>query len=123
MPQTKEQKRECNRRWYLKNRERLIQKQKEYENKNKDKRKKYRESPNGKKSRRITKWKYQGVLCFDWDLLHDLYNKTTHCEYCNCELYGVGNNKKCLDHDHSINDKFNVRGVICQICNLKDVLQ
>ena len=51
--------------------------------------------------------------------------KTTHCEYCNCELtidrYNTPTTR-CLDHNHNITDKFNVRGVLCHSCNVKDAL-
>ncbi len=127
MPQTKEEKREYHRQYHIKNREKLLKQKQEYHIKNKDKRlnemKEYRKTESYKKSNRISHWKYQGVLCFDYNLLNDLFLKTNNCEYCNCELYGLGNNKKCLDHDHSITDKFNIRGVLCQKCNVKDVFK
>ena len=109
--------------YYLKN----IEKTKEYHNKNREKLKEYykeyRQTEKGKKTARISDWKRQGILCFDYDLLYQLYLKTTHCEYCECELNKCSKSVKCLDHDHSITDKFNVRGVICHICNIKDVLK
>ena len=123
MAWTKEQKREYNRQYHLNNKE----KRKEYLIKNKDKIqeqvKEYNKTEARKKSNRICDWKRQGILCFDFNLLNDIFLKTNKCEFCNCELYGVGNNKKCLDHDHSITDRFNVRGVLCNSCNLKDVLK
>jgi len=127
MPQTKEEKREYDKQRYHKNKEKLLQQSREYNNKNKEKRKQYdkvyRKTEAGKKSHRISDWKRCGILCFNYSLLYDIFLKTNNCEYCNCELYGIGNNKKCLDHDHNINDKFNVRGVLCNICNIKDVLK
>jgi len=133
MPKTKEEinehrrqyylkNKEKHQEYYLKNRETILQSQRQYRLNNKDKRKEYNKTEARTKSRRIRTWKKYGILCFDWDLLHELFIKTTHCEYCNCELYGVGNNKKCMDHDHDITDRFNVRGVLCQICNVRDVL-
>jgi len=107
-----EKRKEYERKRRLKNREKIKQYHKEYS-----------KTPQRKKSFKISSWKRQGVLCFDWNLLHELYIKTTHCEFCNCELYGIGNNKKCMDHNHTITDKFNVRGILCQLCNIKDVLQ
>ena len=91
--------------------------------------KKYREesdytnSVNGVKSRRIGKWKSRGILCFDFDLLNDIFLSTARCEFCNVELNTNTKTLKCLDHDHSITDKFNVRGVLCMRCNFKDVLK
>ena len=69
MPQTKEQKAEYQRQWYIKNRERLLQKAKEYAEthkeekklydlKNKEKQTKqmydYNRTPSGKKSMKIS---------------------------------------------------------------------
>ena len=82
-----------------------------------------KEKDKGKKVNIIGRWKSQGILCFDYDLLYDLYVKTTHCEFCNCELNKCSKTRKCLDHDHSITDKFNVRGILCISCNIKDVLK
>ena len=55
-------------------------------------------------------------------MLYELYLKTSRCEYCNCELDKCSKSRKCLDHDHSITDRFNVRGILCNSCNRKDVL-
>jgi len=121
-----EKAKEHDRQYYLKNKEKKAQKSKEYRFKNKEKLKEYRKeyykTPQGLKSSRISQWKQQGILCFDYNLLYDIFLSTSKCEYCDCELYGRGNNKKCLDHDHSITDKFNIRGVVCNSCNIKDVL-
>jgi len=100
---------------------------KQYNIKNKEKiseyKKEYRKTPQGKKSSRICKWKHRGILCFDYNLLYDIFLSTSKCEYCDCELIeGRSSNSRCLDHDHSITDKFNVRGVLCRKCNSADVL-
>ena len=87
--------------------------------------KKYQQTEQGKKKRSIAKWRYQGILCFDFDLLYDIFLKTSHCEFCNVELttgrYNTSTTKM-LDHDHNITDRFNIRGVLCNVCNIKDVL-
>ena len=123
----KEKKSEYLKHYRLENKEQLLQRQKEYDkkyrNKNKDKIKEYRQSESFKKSNRISKWKHQGILCFDYNLLYDIFLSTNKCEFCNCELDKCNKSRKCLDHDHNINDKFNVRGVLCNACNLKDVLK
>ena len=126
MPQTKEQKKEYDRLHRIKNKERFLKRDKEYRNNNKEYYKEYRHTVKGKKSMRITDWKRKGILCFDYNLLYDIYVKTSHCEFCNVELT-IGryttSTTRCLDHDHSINDMFNVRGVLCHSCNTKDVLK
>ncbi len=105
------------------------EKQKEYRNKNKEKiaqlKKENSKTEKGKKTRRIAQWKHQGILCFDYKLLYDIFLSTSKCEYCNCELTTdryCKSTTRCLDHDHTITDKFNIRGVLCNSCNLKDVL-
>jgi len=82
---------------------------------------KKRES-NAKKSRRISSWKSQGILFHDYNLLYEIYFKTTHCDECKCQLtYDryMRNTTKCLDHDHSIIDDNNVRNILCHCCNNK----
>jgi hypothetical protein len=118
MPHKDPEKRKQYRREYRKkNKEKLNKQDKEYYYK------KYRKTESCRKSHRIARWKQQGILCFDYDLLNELYLKTTHCEFCNCELNKCPKSRKCLDHDHTITDRFNVRGVLCNSCNAKDVLK
>ena len=125
MPQTKEQKKEYNRLYRIKNKDRINEKMRLYDHKNKERIKEYRQTEQSKKTMRISKWKQYGILCFDWNLLYDIFLKTSHCEFCKVELTidrYIKPTTRCLDHDHSINDKFNVRGVLCHSCNIKDVL-
>ena len=37
----------------------------------------YYKTPAGKKSRRISRWKQQGIICDDWDALHKQFMSTT----------------------------------------------
>lgn len=122
MPKTKEDIKEYKRQYYLKNKDKI----KEHYIKNKDeisiKRKDYFKTETYKKSNRISHWKHRGILCFDYNLLYDIFLSTNKCEFCNCELNKCSKSRKCLDHDHTITDKFNVRGVLCHSCNIKDIL-
>ena len=114
------------REYHFKNREEALKKRREWYLKNKEKIKEFRQSPEGKKQQRINNWKKQGILCYDFNLLYDLFLSTKNCEFCNCELTTdkrTTRTTRCLDHDHTITDKFNVRGVICNICNITDVLK
>lgn len=140
MPQTKEEKKEYDRLYRIKNKEKLMKQQQIYREanreklrigqikhvkKNKEKKRQYDKlyCERNYKSIRINSWKKYGILCFDFDLLYDLFLSTTNCEYCNVELNTNTRTRKCLDHDHGINDKFNVRGVVCHVCNAKDVFK
>jgi hypothetical protein len=111
--------------YYKKYREEHKQQKKDYDEKyreeNKQKLKEKRKTFNGRKSSRISDWKRRGVLCFDFNLLYDLYINCNKCEICNVE-FGDNPRKKngrCLDHDHNITDKFNIRYVCCRSCNIK----
>ena len=81
----------------------------------------YGQTPAGVKSKRISQWKRQGIISDDYDALHDRFMATTHCEKCSVLLTaGLSRTGKCLDHDHSINDRENFRAVLCSACNLND---
>ena len=81
----------------------------------------YRQTPAGQKSWRISKWKQRGIICDDWDALHERYLNTLHCEKCDVLLTAdMSRTGKCLDHDHTIKDRENVRAVLCHACNLND---
>ncbi len=140
MPMSKEERREYNKQYYHKNRDKAQKVSREYRannrdkmneynkqyriNKNQDKVKKYRKTENHKKSVLISGWKRQGILCFDYNLLYDIFLSTSKCEYCNINFtQDHSASSRCLDHDHNITDKFNVRGVLCRSCNCKDVLR
>ena len=139
MPMSKEERREYNRQRYLKKKEEILQKQKAYQLKNKEKKKEYykqyalknkerlkeyRKTESFKKTNRISQWKHKGILCFDYNLLYDIFLSTKNCEYCNINFTQDNSaSARCLDHDHNITDKFNVRGVLCRKCNFKDVLR
>jgi len=81
----------------------------------------YRKTPTGMKSERIHGWKRNGIISDDWNALYEQFMSTTHCENCDVLLTaGRGRTGKCLDHDHSINDRVNVRAVLCRACNSLD---
>ena len=107
MAKTKEETKEYMRLWRLKNTENIKQ---------------YRNSKHNKKIKTICQWRSRGILCFDYDLLYDIVLSTTRCEFCKVELNTNTKTRRCLDHDHSINDKFNIRAILCNSCNTRDVL-
>ena len=81
------------------------------------------QSPNGKKCNRISRWKSQGIISDDYDALYEMFMSTTHCEKCSVLLTTdrrTTRTTKCLDHDHSIKDRPNVRAVLCHACNTND---
>ena len=66
-------------------------------------------------------WKKRGVI-FDgsFDKIYDIYIHASNCDKCGKKF--KDSRDRCLDHDHLITDKFNIRDVLCQNCNTK-VLQ
>ena len=105
--------------WYEDNKEQISQKHKEYREANKEKisqkQKEWYQTPNGKKMIIISKWKQQGIIC-DYEAIYDIYVETTKCDYCNKVFKSTKD--RHLDHNH---DTGEVRGILCQSCNIKDV--
>tara|TARA_R110000803_G_scaffold52387_3_gene107860 strand:+ start:510 stop:944 length:435 start_codon:yes stop_codon:yes gene_type:complete len=120
---------EYNREYREKNKDKLKEyyqnnkdKIKEYDKNRKEQKKEYRQTPNGIKSNRISRWKHNGIITDDYDALYNHYLKTAYCDACKVELtYGRHNTAttKCVDHDHSITDAPNFRNILCNFCNVK----
>ena len=81
----------------------------------------YKESDKYKKQSKIARWKHLGIITDDFDNIHSIYMNTTNCDYCKKEF--MNSLDRCLDHDHSIKDNNNIRGILCRSCNVKDVLK
>ena len=52
---------------------------------------------------------------FEW--WYETYIYTSYCDCCKKKFKNTKD--RCLDHNHNITDKFNVRGIICNWCNTK----
>ena len=71
---------------------------------------------NGKKVKKITRWKQLGVISDNFDELYNIWKTATNCADCDVELIegNKGCNRKCLDHDHTTGL---FRDVVCHSCN------
>ena len=104
------------------NKEHVLAQKKEYYKNNKRRIKEYHQTEQGIKSKRINNWKQSGIsVDYDFDIIHDIYINTYVCDFCNVELIegNYGSNKKCLDHNHITGE---IRGILCNTCNSRDVL-
>ena len=99
---------ESSRNHYIKNKDRKHELGKIWRSNNRDK-----ES--------IIRWKSYGIITTDWDNVYDVYINTTNCDYCNKKF--KDSKDRQLDHDHSITDNNNIRGILCRVCNTTDVLK
>ncbi len=62
-------------------------------------------------------WKFQGMV-FD-GLFDDIYNIYIHTKVCDiCNKPFQSSKDRHLEHNHSINEEFNIRGVCCSSCNI-----
>ena len=77
-----------------------------------EKAKKYKTTENGKKSYRISNWKYAGIKDEDFDSLYDYYLAETNCWICG---HDFSKYNKSLDHDHETSE---VRYICCNKCNI-----
>jgi hypothetical protein len=108
---TPEETKEYYKQYYINNKEKINERQCAYF-------KEYKNTDAYLKNQRIRRWKQRGVVAENWNDLYHLFLSINNCEECDVELkYGIyGNNKKCLDHDHSTGG---YRNVLCHSCNLK----
>tara|TARA_S200002703_G_C3637408_1_gene195709 strand:- start:119 stop:490 length:372 start_codon:yes stop_codon:yes gene_type:complete len=114
-----EKKKQHNREYYQKNKEKI----KEYKKDNpykkteeyKERQKIWRKSEEGIKSYTKSNWKKRGVISDDYDKLYDYYLSIEECENCNILLNTSNKTKKCLDHDHETGL---FRNVLCFNCNI-----
>ena len=138
MPWDKEKAKQYKKVWRENNKERIKQKDKEWVEKNKERRKQtnkqwyennkerhkqhekeYRQTEQGKKVHTIKRWRRQGIIFHDYDLLYDICKNTEKCDLCNCKLTEgkLTKTSRCVDHDHLITDCDNVRNILCLSCN------
>ena len=91
---------------------------KKYRDANKEKQKAYhaayRKTDIGKKSQRISEWKYSGLVSDDYDKIYDRYINTHTCDCCNLPIK-EGKGSRVMDHCHETG-KF--RNVLCHHCNI-----
>lgn len=66
------------------------------------------------KSIRISNWKRKGVEDTDFDLLHEVYDKQTHCWICGHKYKHTM--ERSLDHCHETGE---CRYICCISCNTK----
>ena len=84
-----------------------------------------KKTPAGRKVSRISDWKRHGVIVEndDWVSFYEIVIATTHCQKCGKELTvdrHPNHSTRCVDHDHAINNKPNVRYICCNACNVND---
>ncbi len=96
---------------------------KKYREENKKKiqldKKKWGLTSNGKKSRKISDWKRNGLISDDYDFIYNKYINTSNCDNCNCVLTidrYITSTTKCMDHEHN-SGLF--RNILCNACNVK----
>ena len=90
--------------------------EKQYREKNRDKRKEYRQTEACKKSNKISKWKYIGIILKEdetWDSIYRKYIECENCEQCN-KVFKNSKNKH-LDHCHTTGY---IRNIVCCRCNV-----
>ena len=110
---------EHNKKYKDANKEKIAQQNKKYYNDNTEKFKEW--IKNNPDKRTITRWKRYAIICDDYELIYRIYMATDKCEFC---LEPFKNSlDRHLDHNHNILDSYNIRGILCFRCNIKDVLK
>ena len=82
-------------------------------------RKKYIQTPNGKKCQKIGEWKFNGLIWATQEEIDEIYSRylgSTNCENPKCGKEYKNSKDKHMDHCHTTN-KF--RNILCHSCNVK----
>ena len=70
----------------------------------------------------ISQWKCtHGIICDDYEVIYWIYVSTIDCNFCH-KIFKDSLDRN-LDHNHSITDSYNIRGILCRDCNTKDKLK
>ena len=113
---------------YKKRRESMTDEQKA---KQREKDRAYSKTPARIKSNRISNWKHKDIIVpdNDFDKFYDEFLSVEICQKkvsCNGAILTYDKQAtrttRCVDHDHNINDKPNVRFICCHACNANDNL-
>tara|TARA_B100001094_G_C17995109_1_gene702258 strand:+ start:214 stop:945 length:732 start_codon:yes stop_codon:yes gene_type:complete len=122
----KEKVKEYNKEYYKNNTEKKKEQSKNYRDNNKEKVKEYNKeyfkSQRGIKISTLLSWEKQNITFGNTnpsEFYDNIYLPATHCNSCYNEFDKNKNNKKCLDHIH-LDIPFNIRGIICNACNMND---
>ena len=109
--------------WYVNNKQTAIDRAKEWKKNNPEKVKICNQKwwQNNLEKSNIYSWKKNIIICDDYNLIYRIYVDTNKCEFCQTEF--KNSYDRCLDHNHSILDSYNIRGILCRQCNFKDVLK
>ena len=77
---------------------------------------------NNNKTYKISRWKQQGIIDDDYDLLYEYFIKETNCMICN-KFYNNDNivDRRCLDHDNTLLYELNIRYICCWNCNINTI--
>jgi Autographiviridae endonuclease VII len=107
--------RETSRKWYLANREKVIQQSMQRHRDNPERRRaqqlKWARSDKGKKQKRLYFQRYRARL-FGADFDSEMAKQRGLCLVCGCRL---ADGKFCVDHCHNT---LKFRGILCTNCNL-----
>jgi len=103
---------------YDRERKRILRQNPDYRAKEAEQKKAYNQTPAGKKSITISKWKQYGLIDSDGDKYEKRYQsylQATNCEVCKNVFKDTFD--KCLDHNHETGL---FRQFLCRSCNSFD---
>ena len=85
------------------------------------KNKEYKKTSWGKSRQQLANWRAAGIRFgeknYMFPVVYNDYKSQTNCECCGKPFKNKFD--KTLDHDHGIENEYNIRGIICRSCNLR----
>ena len=117
--QNKEKKNEYQKEYYKNHKQECKDRIQTWSDNNKERireyKRRYKQSPAGKKAATIYNWKKRGLLCDNYSNLYDKYLLAEYCDVCKNKF--KSRRDRCMDHDH---DTGLFRQFLCQDCNRCD---